>query len=151
MKRINLVLTALLCFMTVGVYSQSGKIEIFKSAEAPKSHYNALYVLNESDDKKIRGILRNINNVMNDPRLKGKLHIEVVAFSDGVEMYKKSNHYDTLLLPLKERGVVFAQCARTMEERRIEKSELYDFVHYVPSGNGEIILRQYQGWAVVHP
>lgn len=151
MKKLKPLLVVLMYLTSISAFSQQKKVEFFKPAEAHKRRYNVLYVLNEADDKKIRGLLRNINNVLNDPRLKGKLQIEVIAFSDGVEMYKKSNNYQSLLAPLKEQNVLFAQCSKTMEERKIGKDELYDFVHYVPSGNGEIILRQYEGWAVVHP
>jgi uncharacterized protein len=42
-------------------------------------------------------VLPNINNALDDPRLKGKLHIELVAFGDGVEIFKKSDHFDTFL------------------------------------------------------
>lgn len=151
MKKIKSLLIVLLCLTSISVFSQQKTTEVFKPAEAHKKSYNALYILNEADNKKIRGMLRNINNVLHDQRLEGKLHIEVIAFGDGVEMYKKSNNYGSLLNALKAQGVLFAQCSKTMEERKIGKEELYDFVHYVPSGNGEIILRQYEGWAVVHP
>lgn len=151
MKCISGVIIAVFCFIALQGFGQNQQGDDFRPAIAKKKHYNALYILNEKDDKKIRGLLRNIDNVLDDPRLKGKLHIEVIAFSDGVEMYKKSNNYESLLTALKKRGVVFAQCANTIRERKIDKSELFDFVHYVPSGNGEIILRQYEGWAVVHP
>lgn len=151
MKKLQALLIAVLCLTSISVFAQQKKDTVFEPAKAYRKHYNALYILNEAEDKKIRGILRNINNVLSDPRLKGKLHIEVIAFSDGVEMYKKSNSYQELLTALKDKGVVFAQCSKTLEERKIEKNELFDFVNYVPSGNGEIILRQYEGWAVVHP
>ncbi|MDX3913907.1 MAG: DsrE family protein [Pseudosphingobacterium sp.] len=151
MKKLSSLLVILMCLASVSAFSQQKTEEVFKPAEAHKSHYNVLYVLNEADDKKIRGLLRNLNNVLNDPRLKDKLYIEVIAFGDGVEMYKKANSYQELLVALKDKGVVFAQCSKTMEERKIDKGELFDFVNYVPSGNGEIILRQYEGWAVVHP
>lgn len=151
MKKLQALLITVLCFASFSVSAQQKTETVFEPAKAYKEQYNALYVLNEADDKKIRGILRNINNVLNDPRLEGKLHIEVIAFSDGVEMYKKDNSYQELLTALKEKGVEFAQCSKTMEERKIDKTELFDFVHYVPTGNGEIILRQYEGWAIVHP
>lgn len=151
MKKLGSLMIVMICLGSMLGFGQQKVNEDFKPARAYKKHYNALYVLNESDDKKIKGILRNIKNVLNDPRLKGKLHIEVIAFSDGVEMYKKTNSYQSLLASLKEQGVLFAQCSNTIEERKIAKDALFDFVHYVPSGNGEIILRQYEGWAIVHP
>jgi uncharacterized protein len=123
----------------------------FPVATANSKEYKALYVLNESGDKKIRAVIRNINNALEDPRLKGKLQVELVAFGDGVELYKKTNGYDTLLTALHNKGVLFVQCENTLRERKVSKEELWPFVSYVPSGTGEMILRQYEGWAIVHP
>lgn len=123
----------------------------FHGAEATLKEYKALYLLNQSDDKKIRLVFKNINNALEDPRLKGKLQIELLVFGDGTEVYRKTNHYDTLLTALKNKGVILAQCENTVRERHINKEDLWPFVSYVPSASGEIIIRQYQGWAVVHP
>ena len=124
---------------------------IFTGAEAKLKHYDALYILNSGDEKKIKGILRNMNNALEDPRLKGKLHIELIAFGDGVTVYMKSGPYEQALKDLQSKGVVLAQCSNTIRERKIDKNDLFPFISYVPSGNGEIIIRQYEGWAVVHP
>ncbi|WP_170311715.1 DsrE family protein [Pedobacter nototheniae] len=123
----------------------------FRGAQAYQKHYKALYVLNSGDEKHIAGTLRNIKNAMNDPRLKDKLEVELIAFSDGVAVYFKTGKFKEQLEELRNRGVVLAQCENTIRERKIEKSELFDFISYVPSGNGEIIIRQQQGWAIVHP
>jgi uncharacterized protein len=37
----------------------------------------------------MKGVLRNINNTLNDPRLKGKSQVELVAFGDGVDIFIK--------------------------------------------------------------
>lgn len=133
-------------------FSQSTKEPSqFHGATASLKAYKALYILNNSDEKKIKGTLRNINNALEDPRLKGKLEVELVAFGDGVDIFKKSSHYDTLLTNLQKKGVLLAQCENTIRERKISKDDLWPFISYVPSGNGEIIIRQYQGWATVHP
>jgi intracellular sulfur oxidation DsrE/DsrF family protein len=123
----------------------------FTGAQPKLDHYDALYVLNSSDDKKIRGTLRNMDNALEDPRLKGKLHMELIVFGDGVAVYMKSGAYEELLKKLLAKGVIIAECSNTIRERKIDKKDLFDFVSYVPSGNGEIILRHYEGWAVVHP
>lgn len=138
-------------FSLVSLAQTNGQANVFHGAEASGKEYKALYILNESDDKKIRAVIRNINNALEDPRLKGKLQVELIAFGDGVALYKKSNRYDTLLTVLQSKAVILAQCENTVRERKISKDELWPFVSYVPSGNGEIIIRQYQGWAVVHP
>jgi len=150
MKKITMLL-----LMIAGITYQHAKAqtnnEVFTGAEANLKHYNALYILDDKDDKKIRGTLRNINNALEDPRLKGKITIELIAFGDGVEVYKKTNPYDSLLTALKQKGVILAQCSNTMRERHITKDELWPYISFVPSGNGEIIIRHYQGWATVHP
>ncbi|TXF77801.1 DsrE family protein [Chryseobacterium sp.] len=127
------------------------KNHLFEPAKAGLTEYKALYVLNESDETKIKGVIRNISNAMDDPRLKGKLYVELLVFGPGVELYRKKNGYDKLLIPLTEWGVIFVQCENTLKEKNIPKADLYDFVRYTPSGSGEIILRQYEGWAVVKP
>jgi intracellular sulfur oxidation DsrE/DsrF family protein len=123
----------------------------FTGATAKLKHYDALYILNSNDEKKIKGTLRNIDNALEDPRLKGKLHVELIAFGDGVSVYMKSGTFEQALKDLQAKGVVLAQCNNTVKERNIDKNDLFPFISYVPSGNGEIIIRQYEGWAVVHP
>ncbi|MEO5995395.1 MAG: DsrE family protein [Chitinophagaceae bacterium] len=149
--------TLLLLLNSFAYFNQSGLTQIkadpgsFQGAPATLKKYNALYFINESDEKKVKGIIRNINNALSDPRLKGKLEVELVAFGDGVEIFKRSNHYDTLLMTLRDKGVLLAQCENTVRERKIAKDELWPFISYVPSGNGEIIIRQSEGWSVIHP
>src|SRR3546814_4180492 len=71
-------------------------------------------------------------NALNDPRLKGRLEVELIVFGDGVEIYKLESPYRTALEDLKERGVLLAQCENTLKERGIGKSELYPFISFVP-------------------
>jgi hypothetical protein len=151
MKRITTVFFLAFICLASKSFGQANNGDNFHGADATLKSYKALYILDESNEKKIKGVMRNINNALSDPRLKGKLQVELVAFGDGVEIFKKTNHYDTLLLALQKRGVILAQCENTIRERKISKSELWPFISYVPSGNGEIIIRHYEGWATIHP
>ena len=123
----------------------------FEGAQAELDSYNVLFVLHHSDEKSIKGIIRNINNSLDDPRLKGKLQVELVTFGDGVEVYKQTNNYKEQLLALQKRGVILSQCENTIKERKIGKEELWPFINFVPSANGEMIIRQAQGWSVIMP
>ena len=135
MKTIKLVLVVVSIFLTTQVFSQSAIDPAdFHGATADLKAYKALYIINQSDDKKIKAVLRNISNAMEDPRLKGKLQVELVAFGDGVDVFKKSGHYDTLLISLQKKGLLLAQCENTVRERKISKDELLPFISYVPSG-----------------
>ncbi|CAN5119947.1 hypothetical protein BH09BAC6_BH09BAC6_35330 [soil metagenome] len=152
MKKYTLILAilALLAFVQTAGAQQTDPAA-FTGAIAKLKHYDALYILNSNDDKKIKGTLRNIDNALEDIRLKGKLHIELVAFGDGVAVFMKNSAYEQALKDLQAKGVVLAQCSNTIRERKIDKNDLFPFISYVPSGNGEIILREYDGWATVHP
>ncbi|SDL19748.1 DsrE family protein [Siphonobacter aquaeclarae] len=123
----------------------------FHGALADAKVYKVVYQLNSSDDKVITATLRNIKNALADPRLKNKLEVELVAHGGGVELFRKTNPYETQLRELQDSGVILAECENTMRERKIGKEELFDFISYVPSGNGEIIIRQQQGWGIIHP
>lgn len=141
----------LLGFTTPLTAQTKPEIFDFIGAKATKNRYKALYVLNSSEEKKITGTLKNIQNALNDPRLKGKLVVELIVFGEGVAAYYKTGIYEEQLKSLSRRGVILAQCENTLRERKIDKRELFDFIRYVPSGNGEIIIRSAQGWAIVHP
>ncbi len=133
------------------LFIKSAAAQTFTGAEATQSHYKAVYFLDDSLTKKIKGTLRNIDNALEDVRLKGKLEIELVAFGDGYVVYDKKGPYEAALLALQKKGVILAQCSNTVRERHIDKETLFPFINYVPSGNGEIIIRGGDGWAVVHP
>lgn len=150
MKRLS-ILTILFSLSFLGTIRAQEQTPVFSGAIATLNAYNALYVLNSGDEKKISGTLRNINNALEDPRLKGKLRVELIVFGDGVSVYMKTSPFEASLKELQQKGVILAQCERTLEQRKIEKSSLFPFISYVPSANGEIILRHYEGWAIVHP
>ena len=151
MKIIKLILLSTFLFFTTQSFSQTSAPSPFHGAEAKLKSYRALFILDQSDPQKMEMILHNIKNSLDDPRLEGKLKVELVAFGNGVELYRKSNHMDTLLLPLLKKGVIFAECENTMKMKKITRDQLWPFVSYVPSGNGEIIIRESQGWVGIHP
>jgi len=151
MKRTILICSLLLMMAGATTSSAQIKPQEFTGAKATLKNYKALYVLNSGDEKRMTSTLRNMKNALEDPRLKGKLELELIVFGDGVAVYDKNGTFEKTLKDLQSRGVLLAQCENTIKERHIEKSSLFDFISYVPSGNGEIIIREYQGWAVVHP
>jgi len=123
----------------------------YAGAQATKKHYHAIYQLDSNDPKIIEKAIRNINNALVDPRLKDKVEIEVITFAGGTEVVVKGSKYEEALKDLVLKGVIVAQCNNSLRERKIERSGIYDFVGVVPSGNGELIIRQNEGWAVVKP
>ncbi|MCI1188754.1 DsrE family protein [Hymenobacter sp. DH14] len=129
----------------------AAKAASFQGAPATKSHYRAVYQLDSDDPKLINQTLHNMKNALEDPRLKGKLELELVVFSRGTTVFKKDQPYEADVLALQQAGVVLAQCANSMKAFKLTKDDMLPYISIVPTGNGELILRQAEGWAIVHP
>lgn len=123
----------------------------FQGAKATKTRYQVVYQLNSDNETSTKGTLKNIQNALDDARLKGKLDVELVVHGAGVAIYQKDKPYEDQLRALQKRGVILAMCENTMRERKISRDTLFPFISYVPSGNGELIIRQQEGWAIIHP
>lgn len=123
----------------------------YTGAPATRKSYRAIYQLDSNDPKLIGKAFRNINNALTDPRLAGKIQVELIAFAGGTDAYLKGSPYEADLKGLIEKGVIVAQCNNTLKERKIDRDQLYDFIGIVPSGNGELIIRQAEGWTIIKP
>ena len=129
----------------------AAKAATYTGAPAPKSHYRAVYQLDSSDPKLINQTLHNMQNALEDPRLKGKLELELVVFSGGTVVFKKDQPYEADVLALQQAGVILAQCANSMKAYKLTKDDMLPYISVVPTGNGELIIRQTAGWVLVHP
>jgi len=129
----------------------AAKAAAYQGAPATKGHYRAVYQLDSSDPKLINQTLHNIKNALEDPRLKGKLELELVVFSGGTTVFKKNQPYEADVLALQQAGVLLAQCQNTMKAYKLTPADMLPYIAYVPSGNGELIIRQADGWVLVHP
>lgn len=124
----------------------------FHGATAKPHHeYRAIFQIDSGSTGAIKKTLNNIENLLHDPRVAGHIKIELIANSKGVETYVKGNNFEKKLEHLKKEGVILAQCANTLREQHIDRKHLYSFVSVVPSGVGEITLRESEGWAYIHP
>lgn len=145
----------LLAFLGIGVPMTAARAAslypVAVPAEPTQSQYRVVFQLDSGGDGAIKKTLTNIENLLNDPRLKGKVAVELVANSKGYQVYDKNNGFGERLLKLKEHGVILAQCANTLRELHVDRKDLYPFITIVPAGVGEITLRQAQGWAYIHP
>ncbi len=155
MKKLSFLLFGLVLLATAAFAQTSDQAlknnAAFTGAKANQKMYYAIYQLDVNDPKIIEKTFRNINNALNDPRLVGKIQIELVAFSGGTDAYLKGSKYEGDLKVLIKKGVIVSQCNNTLEERKINRNHLYDFIAIVPSGNGELIIRQAEGWSVIKP
>lgn len=152
MKKRTILSMIAAAFLSLTSYSQSSVQQTdFLGAPADLKEYKVVYQLDNDDEKSIKMTLRNIQNALDDPRLKSKLKVELVVHGAGIAAFMNTSSYGEQFKYLMSEGVILAQCMNTMRERNITKDKLYDFISFVPSGNGELIIRQQQGWAYIHP
>ena len=122
----------------------------FHGAVARKAHYRAIYQLNSNDPKVIAKTLQALQAALADPRLKGKLALELVVFSGGTVALRKNQPYEADVLALQQAGVILAQCENSMKAQNLTKEDMLPYISYVPTANGELIIRQAEGWSLVH-
>jgi hypothetical protein len=155
MKKLSLmVLGFILISAAVSAQTMDKALEknkAFTGAKATKKMYHVIYQLDNNDPKIIEKAFRNINNALIDQRLAGKIEIELISFGGGTEAYMKGSKYEEDLKSLVQKGVIVSQCNNTLKEKKISRDQLYDFIAIVPSGNGELIIRQAEGWSVIKP
>lgn len=152
MKKSIYVFLWVLLAGAVPALAQSSETGTFQGAQPTKSHYRAVYQLNTADTATIRHALANIQNALNDPRLKGKLEVELVVYGGANVVYRKDKPYfQKDIENLHKQGVIMAMCENTMRMRKISREELFPIVSYVPSANGELIIRDQEGWTIIRP
>ena len=150
----NFIYLFILSFLigVVPVVAQINDASAFHGAQPTKDRYRAVYQLNTADTSIIRHALANIQNALNDPRLKGKLDVELVVYGGAVATYKKDKPYfEKEVASLQKQGVIMAMCENTMKMRKISRDELFPIISYVPTANGELIIREQEGWAIIRP
>ena len=155
MKKYVVVLVALIFSATlINAQTTSNLLETnraFMGAVAKKKSYHAVYQLDTNDPKIIDKAIHNINNALSDQRLIGKLQIELVTLSGGTEAVMIGSKFEKDLKELIEKGVILVQCNNSLMQRKLTREQIYDFMAVVPSGNGELIIRQAEGWAIIKP
>jgi intracellular sulfur oxidation DsrE/DsrF family protein len=123
----------------------------FTGASATLSSYKAIYQLDQNNPDIVKKAVRNINNLISDPRLVGKIQVELITFSGGTETVMKGSPYEGDFKALIEKGVMVVQCQNSLRERKLTQDQMLDFLGYTPSGNGELVIRASQGWVIVKP
>lgn len=102
--------------------------------------------LNSADTAAWGGVIGNIKNLSKIWPV--NLNIEVVVHGRALDfLVAAKSHLVTEVEQLSKKGIVFNACENTMGKYGITKQMLIPSVFTVPSGVGEVILKQEQGWS----
>lgn len=112
--------------------------------------YKVIFHVDESSMAKWKLVLVNIENLIAEF---GKdIDIELLANAEGIGLlYKTPNHFKDTIMRLSSMGVQFALCANSLKQQNLTKEFFLDMATIVPSGVGELVLKQSAGWAYIKP
>lgn len=144
-------LTLKVAALFLAVSAAAAPAREFHGARPKHARYRAIFQVDSDAPGLFKKTLNNVRNVLEDPRLKGRVDVELLANGRGYEIYKPGNGLEADLKVLAGRGVILAQCGNTLRELKLDAATLYPFIHVVPSAMGELVIRQGDGWAYIHP
>ncbi len=123
---------------------QSQNSNVNKVSKVVK-HQVVIHVSN-NDTAAWKGLMNNIKHLK---EIWGdSVQIEVVAHGSGIELLVAAKTtQQKKIAEYKKTGVAFAACENTMRQRNITKADMIAEADFVPSGVGEVIMKEENGWS----
>ncbi|WP_025764580.1 DsrE family protein [Dyadobacter tibetensis] len=114
----------------------------------PETPYRCIIQLTSSDPKVYKSILRQIENLL--LYLPQKITVEMVCHGASSLFCRKDNNPNIdEIMALKKRGVEILVCAKMMEGAKLTEQDLIPTLTIIPSGIGQLVVRQQEGWSYV--
>jgi uncharacterized protein len=111
-----------------------------------KAVHKVVMQLNTGDTLAHKGLLTNIKNLKE--AWGDSVLIEVVVHGAGIEMVTRGKAtQEKGIQEMVGKGVHFVVCRNTMKQRNVTEDQIITNMGFVPSGVGEVILKQEQGWS----
>lgn len=94
--------------------------------------------------------IQNIHNLQ-QAMLPHHTRIEMVVLGPGLQMLSKASPVARTLRTLYQSGVRIDACKKSLLKQGLTLADVSPVVHYVASGIAEIVTREREGWAYIHP
>ena len=140
MKKLIVSMLVSIVLVTGGVWAQANKGEVKKET----ANHKVVIQLSTNDAQQWNFLMNNLKFLK--AAWNEQVAIEVVAYGPGVDMLMTNSAQKEKITEFKKQGVSFVACENTMRVRGITKQEILPDAGFVPSGVGELVLKQEQGW-----
>ena len=107
--------------------------------------------VSDADPGKWNLALNNAANVQAEFGGPSGVDVEVVVYGPGIGMLKSGSPVGDRIAAALKKGVHVVACENTMQGQKLTKADMLPGIGYVPSGVGELVRKQQQGWAYVRP
>jgi intracellular sulfur oxidation DsrE/DsrF family protein len=102
--------------------------------------------MNTADTTEWSATLGNIRNLQKI--WPNNLQVELVVHGKALDfLVKDKTHLAADIIAMSKEGIVFAACENSMRKHHIDKAQLLTQAITVPSGVGELVLKQEDGWS----
>lgn len=113
--------------------------------------YRVLFHLDEGSTFRLKLTLDNIRNLYTDLG-ETNVRVECVVNGAGVKLFQTHSSAEVeVIQTLITRGVRFVICTNSLAGNDISQNALINGVMFVPSGVGELVKKQAEGWAYIKP
>lgn len=135
-KYLSTIIVLLLGFSLQTATAQDGSRKIHK----------VVVQMNTADTAAWSSTIGNIRNLQKI--WPNNLQVELVVHGKALDfLVKEKTHLANDIIAMSKEGIVFAACENSMRKHHIEKSQLLTQAITVPSGVGELVLKQEDGWS----
>ena len=115
-----------------------------------KQKYKLVIQVSDADPVRWNLALNNAENVQ-QALGKGNVTVEIVAYGPGIGMLESESKVADRLAQALDNSVVLDACEVTMHKQKLDKSDMYGGISYVPAGVVHIMQREQQGWQYIRP
>lgn len=102
-----------------------------------------IFHLHDGERSKIA--ISNIINLMKDIG-EENIDIELLMNGTGLKMMLKEAEYVNKVDYLSKKGVVFCVCSNSLKALDMQENDIIEGTKIVPSGVGELVKKQNEGW-----
>lgn len=107
--------------------------------------------VSDADPAKWNLALNNASNVQAEFGGPAAVDVEIVVYGPGIGMLKAGSPAGDRVASALKSGVRVVACENTMHGQKLTPADMLPAIGYVPSGVGELVKKQQQGWAYVRP
>jgi intracellular sulfur oxidation DsrE/DsrF family protein len=135
MKNIMLIIVLFISLLSNTSYAQ----------QTDTKEHKVVMQLTTGDTLAYRALVKQLGNMT---KIWPNAKIEVVIHNKGIAMMKKeSSNVAEEITTLTKKGVRFVVCEFTMEQLKLEKSQILNDAYYTPYGLIAIVTKQEEGYA----
>lgn len=113
--------------------------------------YRVVFHLDENSEERFTEVLNNLRNLLNDLG-EANIEAELVVNGNGVlQLTRRNESHLIRVRNLAKQGVHFVVCNNSLAHLKLDPSILMEEAEIVPSGVGELVRKQTEGWAYIRP